>query len=150
MREGTARVKQRGLRAAAIMLAMVPGFSAITLLALEGGEVVQLRTIGPDGAVRSTRTWIADADRAMWVEAATPDRPFLLDVARRPEVELVRRGAVLALRAVPEPGEAGHRKIRELLRARYGWADGWIGLLTDTSRSVAVRLEPRASDPATP
>jgi hypothetical protein len=116
----------------------------VTLVALEGLEVVQLRTAAPDGATRTTRTWVADADGALWVEAATPQRPFLHDLQDRPDVEVVREGAVLQLRATPMPGDAGHRKIRDLLAAKYGWADRWIGLLTDTSHSVAVRLEPRA------
>jgi hypothetical protein len=39
---------------------------------------------------------------------------------------------------VREPG--GHETIRALLRRRYGLRDWWVGLLFDTSRSVAVRL----------
>ena len=117
--------------------------AAVTLLALEGVEVVQLRTTTADGGVRVTRTWIADADGIAWLESANPERPFLRDLEARPDIELVRGGAVLALRAEPVPGGAGHRKIRRLLAAKYGWADAWVGLLTDTSRSVAVRLEPR-------
>lgn len=124
-----------------LVLLIVLAFGGVTLLALEGREVVQLRTTASDGAVRSTRTWIADGDGAMWVEAATPERPFLRDVQARPDVELLRNGRSLRLRAVPVPGDAGHHKIRALLAAKYGWADVWIGLLTDTSRSVAVRLE---------
>ena len=51
--------------------------------------------------------------------------------------------AVAAFRAVPELGDAGHRRIRELLRARYGWRDAWVGLARRTPRnSIAVRLEP--------
>ncbi len=118
-------------------------FGAVTMLALEGHEVVRLRTAAPDGTTRVTRTWIADADGASWIESATPERPFLRDIEARPDIELVRRDEVLRLRAVPVPGDAGHRMIRRLLAAKYGWADAWIGLLTDTSRSVAVRLEPR-------
>jgi hypothetical protein len=117
--------------------------AAVTLVALEGEEVVQVRTTTPEGGVRVTRTWIADAGGASWLEAATPDRPFLRDVEQRPEVELVRGGSLLTLRAVPVPGDAGHRTIRRLLAEKYGWADTWIGMLTDTSHSVAVRLVPR-------
>lgn len=40
---------------------------------------------------------------------------------------------------VPNPD--GHARIRRLLAGRYGWADRWIGLLADTSRSIAVRLD---------
>ena len=76
---------------------------ATTLVALEGREVVVLETIDGAGVARATRTWVADDDGYAWIEAANPERPFLL--ARR-----------------------------------YGWADRWIGLLADTSGSVAVRL----------
>ena len=118
-------------------------FIAVTLVALEGREVVRLRTTTPDGSVRTTRTWVADWDGAMWIEAANDQRPFLLDVQAHPEVELVRGGRLLTLRAVAVPGADGHRRIRALLAAKYGWADRWIGLVADTSHSVAVRLEPR-------
>ena len=50
------------------------------------------------------------------------------------QLERVARASI-----VPNP--AGHRRIRDLLAARYGWADCWIGLVADTRRSVAVRLE---------
>jgi len=125
-----------------VVLLAVGVFGAVTLLALEGKEVVQLRTTAQDGTTRSTRTWIADADGAMWIEAANPERPFLRDLQARPECKLLRGGQAHPVRAVPLPGERGHQKIRQLLAARYGWADVWVGLLTDTSRSVAVRLDP--------
>ena len=130
-------------RLALVLAAGVLGFAAVTLIALEGREVVQLRTITPEGGVRSTRTWVADADGAMWVEAANVQRPFLLDLRAHPDIELVRGGTVLPVRAVAVPGPDAHRKIRSLLAEKYGWADCWIGLLADTSHSEAVRLEPR-------
>ena len=130
-------------RLAAVLAAAVLGFAGVTLLALEGREVVQLRTVTPESSVRRTRTWVADADGAMWVEAANVQRPFLLDLGAHPDIELVRGGTVLPVRAVAVPGLDAHRKIRTLLAEKYGWADCWIGLLADTSRSEAVRLEPR-------
>jgi hypothetical protein len=130
-------------RLATVLAATVVGFAAVTLLALEGREVIQLRTVTPGGAVRSTRTWVADADGAMWVEAANVQRPFLLDLRVHPDIELVRGGTVLPVHAVTVPGLDAHRKIRSLLAEKYGWADCWIGLLADTSHSEAVRLEPR-------
>lgn len=116
-------------------------FALVTAMALEGKEVVQLRTMGPDGAARVTRVWIADDAGAEWVEAASPDRPFLADIARDPQVELVRGDAAEPRRATVIGGAEGHAKIRTLLRQRYGWADRWIGMLTDTSHSLAVRLD---------
>jgi hypothetical protein len=133
----------RGVRTFLRLAALALGvFVFVTAMALEGGEVVQLRTLGPDGNARTTRVWIADADGAAWVEAASPDRPFLADIARDPQIELVRGDDVEPRRATVIDGAEGHAKIRALLRRRYGWADRWIGLLTDTSQSVAVRLDP--------
>jgi hypothetical protein len=73
-------------RLAAVLAAAVVGFAAATLLALEGREVVQLRTVTPEGGVRRTRTWVADADGAMWV-GGRPARaaltPFVSCIATR-------------------------------------------------------------------
>jgi hypothetical protein len=128
-------------RAAAIVTVVVLVLAIVTLVALEGREVVIVHTRAADGHASATRTWVADADGATWIEAANPERPFLRDLANQPEMELERRGAVLRCRAAIVPNPAGHRRIRELLAARYGWADRWIALLADTRRSVAVRLE---------
>jgi hypothetical protein len=116
-------------------------FTAATLLALEGREVVVLRTFDAHGQPRETRTWVADDDGYIWIEAANPERPFLLQLQANPEVELRRGGPPHRCRAVVPPNPDGHRRIRRLLAAKYGWADRWIGLLTDTSESLAVQLK---------
>jgi hypothetical protein len=118
-------------------------FAVTTVVALEGVEVVELRTHDSSGGgTRTTRVWIADADGASWVEAANADRPFLRDLEADRRLGVVRGGRERPMRATPEPGVAGHQRIRRLLAEKYGWADTWIGLLADTSSSVAVRLEP--------
>ena len=123
-------------------LAGALGFAGLTLYALEGREVVVLRTQAADGATRETRTWIADDAGASWIEAAVPERPFLQDLLARPEVEVERGGVGRRYRSAPMPNPDGHAHIRQLLAQRYGWADCWVGLLTDTTRSVEVRLDP--------
>jgi hypothetical protein len=85
--------------------------------------------------------WVAEENGTLLLEAATPERAWLLEAQAQPVVELVHAGATTRYRAIPEPGAAGHAKIRRLLRAKYDWADQWVALLQDTSRSVAVRLE---------
>jgi hypothetical protein len=114
----------------------------VTWTALEGDEVARLSTRAPDGSVRATRVWLADTDGAVWIEAASPERPFYRHLLANPRVVLERAGVARAYRATPVAGRAGHDRIRRLLRAKYGWADLWIGLFQDTSQSVAVRLEP--------
>jgi hypothetical protein len=117
-------------------------FGGITLYALEGHEVVVLRTADGRGSARETRVWIVDEGDHAWIEAATPEREFLRDVVARPEAELIRGGSASRVRAEPVPGEEPHGHLRALLRAKYGVADWWVGLLQDTSRSVAVRIVP--------
>lgn len=117
-------------------------FGGLTLYALEGREVVVVRTRAADGAARETRTWVADEDGSLWIEAAFPERPFFQQLLAVPNIEVVRGGMVRRYRAAPVPNPEGHARIRSLLAQKYGWADAWIGLLQDTSRSVAVRLEP--------
>lgn len=123
-------------------------FGAVTWAALESAEVVVLRTFEADGTAHESRVWIADdQEGGAWIEAAEPLKPFYLRLIATPEVELLRGGETLARRAVPFPGPEGHRRIRELLAAKYGWRDVWVGLLVDTSASVAVRLEPATGTP---
>jgi hypothetical protein len=117
-------------------------FGGVTWFALEGRDVAILRTQKADGSARETHVWIAEEGGVRFVEAATPERAWLLEAQALPEIELEQQGATARWRAVPEPGAAGHAKIRRLLRAKYGWADRWVALLQDTARSVAVRLEP--------
>ena len=127
-------------RALGALLAVVTAFGAATFLALEGGEVVVLRTAGPPDGPRTTRTWVADEDGAAWVEAANPERAFLRQVEKTGELEMVRDGLPRRCRASVMPNPGGHARIRRLLATKYGWADRWVAMLADTSRSVAVRL----------
>jgi len=125
-----------------ISLGAVLVFGAVTLVALEGQEVVVLRTFDAQGVARETRTWIADYQGAAYIEAANGKRPFLRDIAANSKVELVRDGKTETRRATVLPPASGQALVRALLRQRYGWADRWIGRLTDTSESLGVRLDP--------
>jgi len=128
--------------AAALAVAAV---GAVTWVALEGREVVVLRTFaGADGAtsdVDEARIWIADdGQAAAWIEAATTDKAFYRRLVASPEVEVVRDTGTFACRAEPRPSAADHARMRALFARTYGRADAWVGLLVDTSRSTAVHL----------
>ena len=130
--------------AIAVIVGSVIAFGAVTWLALESSGVAVLRTQRPDGSPRETRVWYAEDEGSVWVEAATPEREFLVDIRRAPEVILTRGSDSSAYDAAPVDLPSGHDRIRALLRRKYGLRDWWIGLLQDTSRSVAVRLRPSA------
>jgi hypothetical protein len=126
-----------------VLFGMASVLAAVTLVALEGREVALLRTVDEHGNARSTRVWVADEDGYVWIEAANRNRPFLRDVHAIAEVELRRGDTLRQCQAVVVPNPEGHERIRHLLAAKYGWADRWVGRLTDTSQSVAVRLQCR-------
>jgi hypothetical protein len=127
----------RSVRLGALLLVT---FGLVTLAALEGGGVAILTTQGEQGD-RGTRTWVARAEGAFWIEAADETGPFLHDLRRDPGAVLRRAGRAYRCRAEVVPNPAGHRRIRGLLRERYGWRDRWVGWLTDTSGSRAIRLD---------
>ena len=112
----------------------------VTIAALEGHDVVVLETTTAGGAPRRTRTWIAEDRDGTWIEAASPSRPFVADIRRVPTVVVEANGVRRTCTAEIVPNPAGHDRVRRLLRERYGWADRWIGMLTDTHASLGVRL----------
>jgi hypothetical protein len=134
----------------AITLGLLLGLGAITLFALEGSEVAVLRSALATAQPHETRVWIVDFGGTPWVESANPEREFYRDILLDPDVEVSRNGERFEYRAAPLPGSTGHDLIRSMLREKYGWADDWIGLLTDTSSSIAIRLEPRTSSSRNP
>ena len=123
-----------GLALAALVL--------VTWWALESGGVAVLETRAPDGSLRSTHVWFAEPDGKLWLEAGTPENSWYLDIQRDPLVSFssLRRSGRYVAELLPDPG--AHDRIRSLLREKYGVRDWWIGLLFDTSRSVAVELIP--------
>jgi len=123
------------------LVGLVVSFLGVTLLALEGGEVVVLHTRTAAGDWRMTRVWVAEDQGMPLIEVAEPQRPFYLDLLVQPEVRLERAGRLQTYRVVVLPQPHGHERIRARLREKYGWADVWIGWLADTTQSLAIRLE---------
>ena len=117
-------------------------FGATTWWALESGGVAVIETRAPDGDARSTHVWYVEPDGELWLEAGTPENGWFLDVQGSPAVAFESNGRVSRFIAQPLDAASAHTRIRTLLREKYGWRDWWVGLVVDTSRSVAVRLVP--------
>ena len=131
------------MRTALIALAaLLVAFAATTWWALEWGGVAVVETRAPDGSTRATHVWYAEADGALWLEAGTPENPWFVDLQRDRSLRFRAEGRDGGYRAAIVPGAAAHERIRSLMRAKYGLRDRFVGLLVDTSRSVAVRLAP--------
>jgi len=125
----------------AIYTAIVLG--AITYLALEGGDVGVLKTHEVPNSTTETHVWYAESGGSLWIEAATPDRPWLGHIRRNSEVELELDGTETVWNAAPVEDDEARENVRALMREKYGWADWWVGLFQDTSEAVAIRLDPR-------
>lgn len=131
-------------RALVLLAALVLAFGALTGWALESGDVALLMTERAGGGARETHVWWVEDEGAVQLEAATPERAWLAEALAAGEVSLERGGRVERFRPERLDAPGAHERIRARLRAKYGWRDAWVGLLQDTSRSVAVRLTPLA------
>ena len=64
----------------------------VTWFALEGHDVAILRTTAADGSARDARVG-RERERHALLEAATPERAWLLEAQAQPLIELVHDGA---------------------------------------------------------
>ncbi len=132
--EGMKRILRTLLAVGGVLL-----FLAVGLLVLsESGEVVVLRTSGPDGA-KESRLWIVDgpagpivrgSNGKTWVENARANR----------EVALWRSGEWRTRAAVELDGDAVRTEANPRMRTKYGVADDIIGLFDDFDAAVAFVL----------
>lgn len=121
---------------------LIAAFGASSWWALESGGVAVIETRTPEGKVRSTHVWYTEPDGELWLEAGTPENAWFLDVQRNPVLRFGVNGRSARYIARPLDDPAGHRRIRSLIRDKYGFRDRWVGLIVDTSRSIAVQLSP--------
>jgi hypothetical protein len=128
------------------LVLIVSGFVLFTWWALEWDGVAILETRTLDGGVRSTHVWYAEPNGELWVEAGTPENGWYVDVRNGAVVSFSAPGRSGEYVAETIPGDDAHQRIRSLLREKYGLRDWWIGVLFDTSHSVAVRMVLPTSD----
>jgi hypothetical protein len=122
--------------------ALLVAFALATAWALEADGVAVIATHAPGDEPRATHVWYVESDGELWLEAGTPENPWFTDVNRNPRVAFSADGRSGDYLAEPVYGPEAHTRIREWLREKYGVRDRWVGLLVDTSQSVAVRLIP--------
>ena len=120
--------------------AVVVAFAATTWWALESGGVAVIQTQSASGTLRSTHVWYTEPNDELWLEAGTPENAWFQDVQENPAVTFEADRLSGRYVARPVEGPSGHTRIRDLIREKYGFRDRWVGLIVDTSRSVAVQL----------
>lgn len=131
------------VRIAVALLVVVLTVGMLEIVAAESGEVVVLRITDAAGATHETRLWVVDDGSHSWLRSGSPAAKWFVLLEQRPDVEVVRGEEVQAVRAVPEAG--ARARINDLMRAKYGWADAYIGALFGRDDAVPIRLDPRTS-----
>ncbi len=125
-----------------VIATLVAAFGATTWWALESSGVAVIETRTPRGDTRSTHVWYTEPSEQLWLEAGTPENPWFQDIQQEPVLTFRADGRSARYAARPVHGPSGHTRIRSLIREKYGFRDRWVGLIVDTSRSVAVQLLP--------
>ena len=129
------------LRIVGTLLALALLFLASQYAASESGEVVVLRTLDEVRRSHETRLWVVDRDGRPWIRAGNAGSGWFVRLQANPEVEVVREGETLRVRAVPLP-EARDR-INDLMNEKYGFADSYICFFLPREKKIPVRLDPR-------
>lgn len=134
------------IRRLAIAVALALGLGALfvgSIFAASelGGEVVRITTFGPGGAPFHTHVWVVDVDGTPWLRAGEPASGWLARIRSDPHVLVLRGGEEKHWLAVPVSDPAWRDRVQALMRQKYGWADRYIALIRDGSRSVPVRLD---------
>jgi hypothetical protein len=132
----------RILSVAAVVVGTLLGLGAVTFYALESSGVVIAETRAEDGSTRATHVWSAEPDGELWLEAGSPGNPWYADLKRDPRITLRTEAGAAEYRATFQDDPASRARVRAELERKYGWRDGWIGLLVDHTKSVVVRLDP--------
>ena len=125
------------------------GLMLMQMVASESGEVVVLSTRGEGDAAEETRLWVVDHEGRQYLRAGQPQSGWFMRLRANPRVGLEREGARNAWDAVPEPDKQA--VINDLMQAKYGWADSFIGMMFGRDDATPVRLDPiPAADPYPP
>lgn len=114
---------------------------AVTLFALEAGDVVTVQTTIGSSSIRETRIWFVQTNSGVVLEAKSPHEPWAMDLARNPSVGLQGSDLDGEYAASIDRKVSGHDDIRAIMREKYGWRDWWLAMLFDTSQSQLIRLE---------
>jgi hypothetical protein len=131
------RIVVRIVLAVLALLAVVVAFEVI---ASESGEIVVVQTTDAAGAPYETRLWVVDEGDRAWIRAGNPQSAWLIHIQQNPAVTVTRDGQTATYTAVPDV--ASRDRINDLMRAKYGWADSYIGMLFGRDDATPIRLDP--------
>jgi hypothetical protein len=116
----------------------------LQMLASERGEVVVITTTDVAGAQHETHVWIVDDEGHPWIRSGSQESGWYARLKETPTLDLERNGAHIQYTVEAVAEKQAH--INALMRAKYGWADAYIGVFFPRVNSVAIRLDLRAPE----
>ena len=115
-------------------------FVVITAVALEISGVATVHTETAAGAKRTTHVWFVEEGGTIYLEAGSPQSPWVVDLIDVDELRLSGQELDGRYRFELHTGPESHERIRQMTRDKYGWRDIWIGMIFDTSASRMMEL----------
>ena len=76
------------MRLLSLVFALGVLVALVTALALEAGGVVTVVTESPAGANRETRVWFVEDEGRLYLEAGSPESPWIKDLMGKPTLRL--------------------------------------------------------------
>ncbi len=123
-------------------LGVLAVLAALTWWVLESSEVAVVVTHQSSGESRSTHVWHVLDGGELWLEAGSAGNGWYRDVLSHPELTLSLGSSPRSFRAEPVFEVSAQKRVRSLVRRKYGFRDIWIGFFVDHSEAIAVRLIP--------
>lgn len=131
------------VRILVVLVVLFAAFFALQMYASERGEVVVLTTQDETGQPKTTRIWVVDYQDHAWLRAGSASSGWAKRLIATPIIKVQRGNQTLQFTAVPTPDAVV--PINALFAAKYGWSDDLVGMMVDHSKSLPIRLDPRAA-----
>ena len=124
------------------LLAVVLAVYLWSVAASPSDEVVVLVTRGAAGEAHETPLWVIEDGGNLWLRSASPTSAWLGRLRSNPDIELERAGRRRSYHAVPVETPEACARVNAKMAEKYGASETLVGLYSDRSKFVAIRLDP--------
>ena len=124
-----------------LIIGFLIGGVVVGFMLVDVGELVTLRTQGPDGSQYETQLWVIDQEGELYLRAHFPGAKWLTRLRNHPEVELRRGDASDSFLALPVDDPEVRRAVNQAMAAKYGFADRLASAVWNPEKSIPVHLD---------
>ena len=124
------------------LLAVLLAVYLWSVAASPSDEVVVLVTRDADGEVHETTLWVVENGGTLWLRSASPTSAWLARLRSSSDIELERAGQRRSYHAIPVETREAIARVNAKMAEKYGASESLVGLYSDRSKAVAIRLEP--------